>query len=223
MTTKWKPGSFGELWRYYTPLCTLLSLPLLSLMYALLNKPRGDVTNLVTGVDRMTPFLPIFVVPYLLWVVYIYTCFVYFFHKDRKTYHITLLTYIVCALICYGFYIVFQTTVPRPVISGSGLLNDLVRFVYRRDEPYNCFPSIHCFSSYLVMKSFWKSSFRTRPKVIFATAASCSIILSTLFIKQHVVVDVLAAVLLVEIVYWAVSRLTQSVYPVMQSSVRVKA
>lgn len=202
-----------ELWRAYGTLCTLLSLPLLSLMYGLINKPRGEVTILTTGLDRLTPFIPAFVIPYAFWVVYIYSCFLYFFFTDRRMYAVTLTSYVICALVCFAFYMVFQTTVPRPIVSGSGLLEKLVRFVYYRDEPYNCFPSIHCFSSWLVLKAFWKSATRTAGKLLFAGTASVTIILSTLFIKQHVVLDALAAILLVEIVFWMVDRLAMWVQP----------
>lgn len=212
-----------ELWHAYGTLCTLLTLPLLSLMYALVNKPHGDVTSLVTALDRMIPFLPVFVIPYAVWVVYIYSCFLYFYFKDRKTYAVTLASYVICALVCYGIYFTFQTTVPRPEISGNGLFEIMVRFIYERDEPYNCFPSIHCFSSYLVMKAFWKSGLRTPGKLAFVSATSILIILSTLFIKQHVVVDALAAVLLVEIVYWTVSRLAVLANPAVESTVRIRA
>jgi membrane-associated phospholipid phosphatase len=155
---------------------------------------------LVTGVDEAIPFIKYFSLPYSIWIFYIYVCLVYFFIKDINVYYRSLMTYAVCALLCYLIYSVFQTTVDRPMIAGNDPFSELMRYIYNRDQPYNCFPSIHCFSSYMVMRAIWTSSFRNKWNVTLITGMSSIIILSTLFVKQHVIMDALAAIFLVEVV-----------------------
>ena len=46
-------------------------------------------------------------------------------------------------LLCYSVYAIYQTTVPRPELIGSDWLLRTVQWVYRSDEPFNCFPSTH--------------------------------------------------------------------------------
>jgi membrane-associated phospholipid phosphatase len=185
-------------WRKYAPLLLMLVFPFLGLMYQWTNKPDQDVYSLLTAIDLATPFVKYFAIPYAVWIFYIYVCLVYFFRKDINVYYRGLLTYIICALICYLIYSVFQTTVPRPALTGDDPFTWLVSYIYDRDLPFNCFPSIHCFSSYMVMRLVWTSSFRNKWNVTIITGMSSLIILSTLFLKQHVILDAIAGILLVE-------------------------
>lgn len=187
-------------WKKYAPLLSMLVFPFLGMMYAWTNRPDQEVFTLITAVDEAIPFVKYFALPYSIWIFYIYVCLIYFFIKEPVVYYRSLLTYIVCALLCYGIYSVFQTTVPRPMVTGSDPFSDLMRFIYNRDQPFNCFPSIHCFSSYMVMRMVWSSSFRNKLNVTLITGMSSLIILSTLFVKQHVILDAVSAILLVEIV-----------------------
>lgn len=188
-------------WKKYAPLLLMLVFPVLGMMYAWTNTSGNqNVYRLITVVDEAIPFLKVFAVPYSIWIFYIYVCLFYFFKKDINVYYRSLLTYIISALICYVIYSVFQTTVPRPLVIGSDPFSELMRYIYNRDQPFNCFPSIHCFSSYMVMRMVWTSSFRNKWNVTLITGMSSLIILSTLFVKQHVIMDALGAFFLVEVV-----------------------
>jgi membrane-associated phospholipid phosphatase len=102
-------------------------------------------------------------------------------------------TIILVHLISYLFFIFYQTEALRPQIIGAGLFNDLVRFIYAHDAPYNCFPSLHTSLStvmalyFVFIKSKWK---------LFFVIISLLIILSTLFVKQHYILDVIAGLIL---------------------------
>jgi membrane-associated phospholipid phosphatase len=189
-------------WKKYTPLLFMLVFPILGYMYAWSNKPNQDQLpySLLTAMDQAIPVIKLFALPYSIWIIYIYVCLLYFFKKDINVYYRSLATYTICALVCYLIYSVFQTTVPRPLIFGDDPLSQLMRYIYNRDEPFNCFPSIHCFSSYMVMRMVWTSSVRNKLNVTVITGMSSLIILSTLFVKQHVIMDALAGFFLVEVV-----------------------
>ncbi|MCQ6557579.1 phosphatase PAP2 family protein [Paenibacillus mendelii] len=185
----------------FWPLSTMLVFPVLGMLYAMFNQPLETVYSLESGFDRAIPYIKYFSVPYSIWIFYIYVCLIYFFIKDPKFYYRSLLTYTLCALICYAIYSVFQTTVARPVLTGDDVFTAVTRFIYNRDQPFNCFPSIHCFSSYMVMKALFTSGFRNKWNQILIYGMSSLIIVSTLFVKQHVIIDVLGGILIVEIVY----------------------
>ncbi|MCL6457274.1 MAG: phosphatase PAP2 family protein [Gorillibacterium sp.] len=190
----------------FTPLLSMLIFPVMGMLYALLNKPHTHIHSLVTLLDLHTPFISAFIVPYSLWIFYIYACLIYFFIKDPQLYWETLITYTLCVLSCYAIYSIFQTTVPRPIITGNDIFSRLMRFSYNKDNPFNCFPSIHSFTSYLVMRSLYKSSFKNRLNRTLIYGTSTLIIVSTLFVKQHVILDVIGAIVIVELVYWFVLR-----------------
>ncbi|WP_158630120.1 phosphatase PAP2 family protein [Cohnella sp. AR92] len=189
-------------WKKYAPLLLMLVFPILGSMYAWTNNIDNQaVHSLVTPIDKAIPVVKAFALPYSIWIFYIYVCLVYFFKKDVHVYYRALLTYVVCALSCYVIYSVFQTTVPRPSVTGDDPFSMILRYIYHRDQPFNCFPSIHCFSSYMVMRTIWTSSFRNKLNATLITGMSSLIILSTLFVKQHVILDVFSAILLVEAVH----------------------
>lgn len=186
-------------WKY-GPLLLMLIFPMLGEIYARVDKPAEKVYHLMTSWDYAIPFVKYFALPYSVWIIYIYVCIFYFFKKDLRVYYRSLLTYAVCACICYSIYSVFQTTVPRPELAGNDVFTSLVRFLYHRDQPFNCFPSIHVFSSYMVFRLTAGSSIRNKWNVPLTGVMSATIISSTLFIKQHTILDGIAGIALVEIV-----------------------
>lgn len=186
---------------FLAPLLLMLVFPVLGYLYKAFNQPTDQVYSLVTPFDESTPFLKWFALPYSVWIVYIYICLIYFFFKDRATFYRGILLYTLCALSCYMIYSVFQTTVPRPVVVGDDVFSQLMQYIYKRDQPFNCFPSIHCFSSYLMIRLLSVSPVRNKVNRVLIYGMSTTIIASTLFVKQHVLWDVIGAVTLVEVMY----------------------
>lgn len=192
----------------------MLIFPVMGWLYAFTNNPdhhsNRRIYSLMTDIDRAIPLVKLFVLPYSIWIFYIYACLIYFFLKDPAVYRRTLITYVVCALVCYGIYLVFQTTVPRPELTGDDPITHLLMFVYHRDQPFNCFPSIHCFSSFMVMKALYTSKFRNRLNQTLIYGMSTIIIFSTFFVKQHAIMDAVCGILLADIVYRALLRIDRS-------------
>jgi len=173
---------------------SILLIPVVSTGYGLLNNDGRTIHTLATPLDTHTPFIKIFIIPYILWYAFILICLFYFYLRNKQTYYISLTSLIVGELICYAIYYFFQTTTPRPVIDGNDLLSTLIRMIYRNDEPYNCFPSIHVFTTSIMLVGILKSSFRNYVNVLLISINSILIILSTIFIKQHVILDVVSGI-----------------------------
>lgn len=193
-------------WSYCLACSALLLIPLVGLIYVHLNQADGIAYNLVTDLDRQIPFLKGFVVPYLSWYGFLLVGFLYLVYKDRRNYYITLVEFVIGLLICYGVYAIYQTTVPRPELTGSDWLLRMVEWVYRSDQPFNCFPSTHVLTSYLMMRAYLRTNqVATRYKII-VTAMSLLIIVSTQFVKQHVLLDIVGAVLVAEGVVYVLDR-----------------
>ncbi|NQX67207.1 phosphatase PAP2 family protein [Paenibacillus alba] len=190
----------------YLPLLWILAIPVLNVFYGILNHGRGgNVGSLMTDLDRLIPFVPAFIIPYLIWYPFIFVMLVVFFMKNRAVYYRSLTTLCTGLLACYLVYALYQTTVPRPGVEPNGLFNGLVNIVYRTDAPFNCFPSIHVLTSYVVLKASYLCGIkRSTLSVVFITV--WSIIVSTLFVKQHALLDIAGAVLLAEALYFVVKR-----------------
>jgi membrane-associated phospholipid phosphatase len=174
-----------------------LSIPLVSLVHIYLNRERGNERDLSTFIDGIIPFNAWFAIPYLYWFLYIFLVVVYFAIVDYKSYFRLLSSIVAGMSTSFLFFIFLPSEMIRAEdgMSGSGFLSYLMGLIYGNDNPYNCFPSIH------VLNAFLATAFicRLHKGVFMRTFAilSCILIsLSTMFVKQHYALDVLAALLI---------------------------
>ncbi|UNK15872.1 phosphatase PAP2 family protein [Paenibacillus sp. N3/727] len=190
----------------YKPLLWILAIPVLNIFYGILNHGDSNVNSMMTDLDAQIPFVPAFIIPYLLWYPFMITMLFTFCIKNRPVYYRTLLALCLGLIISYITFYVYQTSIVRPEVTGHGLLNWLVQLVYRTDGPYNCFPSIHVLSSYLMLKGI--ADCRNWPllSIVLVRITSWSIILSTLLVKQHVILDIVGGIILAEIMYYAARK-----------------
>jgi membrane-associated phospholipid phosphatase len=84
-------------------------------------------------------------------------------------------------------WILFPVTMPRELFYHPELYNWADAFWRWFDAPNNCLPSLHAANCLLFVHFNWN-----RPGRWLTTAFAVAIILSTLFVKQHYAVDLLA-------------------------------
>lgn len=102
----------------------------------------------------------------------------------------TLWTYLAVWLTAYVCFVLFPTVAPRPAsVVGSGFAVWGLRFLYGADPPFNCFPSLHVAHSCV---SAMACSRVNRGLGVAAGIGAALVGVSTLFTKQHYVVDVVA-------------------------------
>ena len=152
--------------------------------------------------DDLIPFSEVFIVPYLLWFVYVAAVFVYlFFQFDKKKEF-----YQYCIFLFTGMtlFLVVSTVYPnghllRPAsFERHNIFTFAIQMLYRTDTATNIFPSIHVFNSIAAHVAVAKN--RKLGGNIWIRGGSfllmVSIILATMFLKQHSVLDVIAGTLL---------------------------
>lgn len=182
----------------------MLIIPVISTLYPVLNNRSADAAVLETVVDKHIPFASCFIIPYMAWYAYVVFFLIYICIIDENAYWRLLASLIIGMLFSYGVFYIYPTCVPRPRLTGNDFFTSIVRWLYQKDNPYNCFPSIHVLNSMLVAIYVQKvEKFSNKVK-----GASCiiaaSIVMSTVFIKQHVILDVVAGVLIAFILYMIV-------------------
>lgn len=159
-------------------------------------------------IDKMIPFCEWFILPYVLWYGYVSLPMVYLFFKSRHDF-LRMAVYLfsgmaVCMLICTVFpnAIDFRPeTLPR-----DNFLCSLTQLIYSNDRPTNVFPSMHCYESVAICVAFLKARSINPPKwvKIAMIVMAALICLSTVFIKQHSVIDgVVGVALAVPMYYFA--------------------
>lgn len=104
-------------------------------------------------------------------------------------------------VVCFICYVLYPTTNTRPEIIGDGIFSQAMRYLYETDAADNLFPSIHCFVSWICYIGVRGNKSIPRWYRIFSCLAAIAVFISTLTTKQHVIYDVVAAVLLAEVGY----------------------
>lgn len=179
--------------------------------YELLNHAAHNVHALRTPLDGALPFVPLFAIPYLLYLPFLLLTLLLFAAINWQRFKILALAVILASLAADMCFWLFQTYVQRPSLTGDDLGVRLTRFVYAHDQPYNAFPSLHvagatlCAIAYLRWNPRYGLAFL--PLVI-------AIIAATLLIRQHYLADVAGGIVLAGLAYWAATRLArQSLVP----------
>lgn len=120
--------------------------------------------------------------------------------RQEKALCYTLLSCVVTAeFICMVFFLLLPSYVVRPELEVDGLSSWMLSVIYSMDEPTNCFPSMHCLLTYMVFRqSLYCDNVRPWMKV-FAGIVTVLVCLSTVFVKQHVLLDVIGGLAVGEI------------------------
>ncbi|KOA21510.1 PAP2 superfamily protein [Clostridium homopropionicum DSM 5847] len=189
----------------YIPLLFMLTIPISNIFYKILNTSERGVYSLSTEFDSKIPFIKEFIIPYIIWYPFIFIFMIYICFKDKKAYYRTLISLNLGLIICYVIFYFYQTTVIRPEVAGNDIFSSIVKIIYNNDNPYNCFPSVHVITTFIVMKGV---QIATDNKLILklVNIIGILIIISTQFVKQHVILDLLSGIILGETVF-AISML----------------
>ncbi len=188
-----RQGILGRGW-LNAGICVALAIGvyLTSEIYDLLNHGPNRVF-LRTPLDQLLPVIPPFVIPYVSLEPFIYASLILFILFRARIFQSAALSMIVAWFVSYAFYFFLQSYVERPHLAGTDLLTQLINQVYAGDNPYNDFPSLHTSLSTILAIHWWRVNRRIGiPVAVWVTL----IVLSTLFVKQHYVADVIGGLLL---------------------------
>ena len=167
--------------------------------------------------DDYIPFCEYFIIPYLAWFGYVAFGVCYFFFKNKEEY------YRLCTTLFTGMtiFLIVSTLYPnghylRPAyFNHDNICIQLVKWLYSTDTPTNLFPSIHVYNSICVNAAIWHSEdFKKHKAVRYGSAVlMVLIILSTMFLKQHSVFDVVTGTVLAVFLYSVVYNPNASLVP----------
>ncbi len=158
--------------------------------------------DLTLPADAAVPFLPwtitVYVGCFLFWLI-LYRLIARLPRQEADRFFCANLLGKAASFIIFVF---FPTTMSRPEISGMTLWDTCMRFLYRIDAPDNLFPSIHCMIAWLCWIGIRGNRRVTLPWRIAALLMAVAVCLSTLTVRQHVLMDVAGGILLSELGYW---------------------
>lgn len=156
--------------------------------------------------DDWIPFNEWFVIPYFLWYLWVPVFLVYFMVRDKAAY------LQLCFILCVGVtvsllvYVVLPNGLDlRQEITGTNPCAALVRILREIDPPHHVCPSIHVSSTVAVHLVIGRaSSLEGRGNIRWLSLVVTFLIcISTMFIKQHSLVDVVCGWALSQLLAWA--------------------
>lgn len=187
----------------------LLYWPTFGLVFFLLERVwiRRSYFPISCTLDSLIPFCEYFLIPYLFWFLFLAGMVGYTLLLEPESFErlmkFVMITYTTALLI----YMVFPNAQRlRPTsFERDNIFTRFLASFYQFDTSTNVCPSLHVIGSVAVAVTAWHSKRFGTPgwRIAFGfTAALISV--STVFLKQHSVVDVLAAVPVCIAAYYAV-------------------
>lgn len=164
--------------------------------------------NVYCTVDKMVPFMPAFVIPYVIWYLYIPVLMLCLYIYNRKFFVIQAKGYLLGVIISGLIFVIYPTSIDfRPVVTGNDVFSLLISLIYSNDHPVNVLPSLHCFEAlFIYLTTFYGLKIAKKKEntcllnwdkihlwEISFGALAILICLSTMFIKQHSFLDVVSA------------------------------
>ncbi len=148
--------------------------------------------------DDMIPFSEIFIIPYVIWYIFVDLTVVYFAFYDVDCFKKLSKYIVIIQIVAVSAYVIYPTKQElRPeMMPRDNIFTDLVSYLYKIDTNTGVCPSIHVAYS-VAVASVWvryKGANWIWKSLMVVTAVL--ICLSTVFVKQHSVVDIFYALLL---------------------------
>ena len=168
--------------------------------------------DLSLPIDSYFPLIKEFVIIY---IPIAYGQWIYGFYlaarESRKVCFQIFTAEIIAKLICMICFLIIPTTMVRHDLTATDFLSRWVQSIYDMDPADNLFPSIHCLESYVLTRAaFSKKVGMERCPAWFkwlSVPVTALVFASTLYLRQHVFVDVISAVIVVELGLFVASKI----------------
>lgn len=144
------------------------------------------------------PFAPewvtIYTATFIFWMLGLAVCMT----RERELCFRMFTGLYMAELICAVFFIALPTVIDRPEAAGGLYYDRLLAQLYASDQPTNLFPSMHCMFAYMVFRGFMIAKL-DKPVVIGSGLFAALVCASTVFVKQHFLLDTFAGIILGEV------------------------
>lgn len=193
-----KKKNFGVKY-WWIPVFSMIVINTISYSGSKLITDSGFHFDISLPIDAALPFIPAFIIIYVLsylqWVVGYGLIAV----ESREVCYRVISSEIIAKLICLVIFLIMPTSLVRPENTGSGFLGWLTGFIYSLDTPTTLFPSVHCLESWILFRTAHKITRYKKWLVPLWFIFLLLVFASVLFVKQHLILDIPAAIIVGEI------------------------
>ena len=172
----------------------LVILGLQSLIYFGVEILEGKPHDVRRNIDRSIPFVPEWVFIYNLWFPLI-TVFPLVLYAADASLYLKYQSAVFCDIVFSALcYVLYPTSFVRPRTPET-VAGRVMKLVYKGSfRGLNCAPSMHCSLCYLILALSLTCTGMAIGLRVILVAVALLIVCSTLFTKQHVVVDAVTAI-----------------------------
>ena len=153
----------------------------------------------VTWLDQQIPLVPewliVYFLSYLSWTVTV----ILILAENKEHGYRFAMAYTTSLFITGVIFLAWPLTMERPEITGTGFFYDWMRFLYAADEPVNFCPSLHVLISYMCFRGCMGCQKIPRAYMIGQGVFLVLVCFSVVFLKQHLLIDIPAALVVGEI------------------------
>ncbi|MEE0968819.1 MAG: phosphatidic acid phosphatase [Clostridia bacterium] len=194
----------------FSHLLLLLFWPLYGFMFMAVEIliPRAYYYPVWCSLDDLIPFNELFIIPYWAWFVFLVGMILYLGLFDIENFR----NFMYFIIISYSFTIIIYLIFPtcqnlRPDIERDNIFASAVRGLYDFDTNTNVCPSIHVLGMAACFFGGWRAKgMQGLGWKIFWIISLILVSASTVFLKQHSIIDVFCASLLCAVTYFAVYK-----------------
>lgn len=176
----------------------LLFWPIYWMRYFLIENlnPATAYHPIYCPLDDLIPFQEWFIIPYMLWMVSMVLFCLYALFYDIDTFKRYSRFLVFCMSVSTVLFLIYPSCQNlRPeAYPRNNLLTDCVRILYAVDTNTNVFPSEHAIGSAAVwLAAVHAKRLRSPIRITLITVLTTLTCFATVFLKQHSILDVLAA------------------------------
>ena len=148
------------------------------------------------ALDDIIPFCELFVIPYVGWYLLIIISLIYFALYNPENFKNMNKYIIITQVVAMIIYIVYPNRQDlRPeMFARDNILTDIMGLLYRIDTCTGVCPSLHVAISIGIASTWLREKSASTIAKTFVVAFCSLVCISVAFVKQHSVVDILAAI-----------------------------
>ena len=188
----------------HLPMISIVFYIVFSIVFFIINQVTTPKYIIHSIIDDYIPFNEYFIIPYMLWFVMIAFSLIYFVIHSKKDYlHLCFMMYMSMTISVLIYLMAPNGLQLRVELTNNNTCTQIVKLIQSIDNPTNVCPSIHVSVILAICASLLKShcfseKYAFKICVIIITILIC---MSTVFLKQHSIIDVFWGVVLAFIMY----------------------
>ena len=184
---------------WWIPVISMVLINLMAYSGSKLLTDAGHHYDISIPLDSALPFIPAFIIIYILSYLQWFAGYGLVAIESKEVCYRVAASEIIAKLICFAIFMALPTTIVRPSTEGYGIFGAITNLIYSMDTPTTLFPSVHCLESWILFRTAIKITRYKKWLMPLYFVFALLVFASVLFVKQHFIVDIPAAIIVGEI------------------------